>query len=226
VTSYRDDLQAAQARADAATEEAERLRKEVERLKAPKSDAPEVPIPERFTVTHTANEFTVTWRWWRAHLVFLLFFVIAWDAFLLFWYFGAPSGGGLIFMIFPIAHVAVGIGLTYYVLTGFVNRTLIGVQHGRLRIHHGPLPWRGNRKIPRDELRQLFVTEQTHRNTNKSGHISVTSSWNLCAMLETGRELTLLKRLETKGQAQWLEQVFEEHLGISDRRVAGEAEKG
>lgn len=228
VSTYRDDLEAAQARADAATVEAERLRKEVERLKAPKdraSDAPEVPIPERFNVTRTANELTVTWRWWRAHFLFLLFFVIAWDAFLLFWYFGAPAGGGLLFKIFPIAHVAVGVGLTYYVLTGFVNRTLISVVKGRLRVNHGPLPWRGNRLIERNDLRQLFVTEQTHRNTNKSGHTSVTVSWDLCAMLESGREVTLLKRLETKGQAQWLERVFEEHLGIDDRRVAGEAEK-
>jgi hypothetical protein len=229
VSTYRDDLEAAQARADAASAEAERLRKEVEQLKAPKEpvgDVPEVPIPERFNVTRNANELTVTWRWFRAYHVFLLFFAIAWDAFLLFWYFGPMAGqGGLIFQIFPIAHVAVGIGLTYVVLTGFLNRTLISVRHGKLRISHGPLPWRGNRLLARSDLRQLFVAEKTNHHTDKGGRRTVTTTWHLCAVLETGKELTLLKGLETKGQAQYLETTFEQHLGIEDRRVAGEAGK-
>ena len=133
MSTYRDDLEAAQARADAAEGEAQRLRKEVDRLKKPDPDVevPEVPIPERFKVVRSANELIVSWRWWKAQFVFLLFFCIAWDAFLLFWYFGAPSGGGLIFKIFPIAHVAVGVGLSYYVLTGFVNHTTIAVRPTR-----------------------------------------------------------------------------------------------
>ena len=45
--------------------------------------------------------------------VFMLFFVIFWDSFLVFWYsnaVGAPGEGGIniIMMVFPIAHVGVG----------------------------------------------------------------------------------------------------------------------
>jgi hypothetical protein len=225
VSTYRDDLEAAQSRADAADAEAERLRKEVERLKAPRDDEGEVPIPERFNVMRTANELTVKWRWFRVQHLFLLFFVIAWDSFLLFWYFGFPSDlGGLLFKIFPIAHVAVGVGLTYYVITGFVNRTLISAQRGLLRVSHGPLPWRGNHNIRREDIKQLFVTDQQHRRTDRDTNVVTTmTSFDLCALLESGKELRLLRRLETLAQARYLERTFEQHLGIDDRRIAGEA---
>lgn len=228
MSTYRDDLEAAQARAAAAEEEAKRLRKEVDRLKKPDPavEVPEVPIPERFKVVRTANELTVSWRWWQPQFVFLLFFVIAWDAFLLFWYFGLPASGGLIFKIFPIAHVAVGVGLTYYVLTGFANKTTISVGQGRLTVRHGPLPWRGNRTLARDEVKQLFVAEIEHRATsNNSATVRITKSYDLCALLDSGREVRLLKRLDNVPQAQYLERTFEDHMGIEDRRIAGEAPK-
>lgn len=146
----------------------------------------------------------------------LSFFAISWDAFLLFWYFGAPSGGGLFFMLFPIAHVAVGILLTYYVVCGFTNRTVIAASNGSLTVWHGPLPGGTNHTIERDELQQLFVT-QTH---NKRS-----SSFQLRALLHSGRELTLVSALDELGQAQHLEHAFEAHLGIEDRRIANEMPK-
>jgi len=228
VSTYRDDLEAAQARADAAEGEAKRLRKEVERLKKPdpKVDVPEVPIPERFKVEHTANELVVSWRWWKAQFLFLLFFCIAWDGFLLFWYFGPVTGGGLLFKIFPIAHVAAGIALTYFTLTGFVNHTVIAVRQGTLTVRHGPLPWRGNRTLARDQVQQLFVTENETKSTdNDSSRVTITKSYDLCALLDSGREMTLLKRLDTAPQAQFLERTFEQHMGIEDRKIAGELAK-
>jgi hypothetical protein len=231
VSTYRDDLEAAQARADAAQDEAERLRKEVDRLKKPGPAAaveePQIPIPERFNVTRTANELTVRWRWFRAQHVFMLFFAIAWDAFLVFWYFGPMAGqGGLLFQVFPIVHVAVGLGISYSVLTGFLNSTTIAVARGRLRVKHGPLPWRGNRVMSRDDVTQLFVRESksTHR-SRYSSDISIISRFDLLAVDADAREITLVRGLETPAQARYLEHAFEARLGILDKRVPGELPK-
>lgn len=228
MSTYRDDLEAAQARAEAAQAEAERLRKEVQRLKEPRSGEPlEIPIPERFNVERTASELRVSWRWWRAHHWFLLFFVIAWDAFLVFWYFGSPAAhGGLLFKIFPIAHVAVGAGLTYSVLTGAFNRTVLSARRGHLRVKHGPLPWRGNRDIDAADIRQLFVTEVVSRHTDSdTNRTTVTHAYDLRVVLTSNKEVTLVRKLESHAQGEYLERTFERYLGIEDRRVPGEVDK-
>jgi hypothetical protein len=222
--SYRDDLGAAQARADAAERRAGALQKQLDaRDKQAQADVVEVPIPERFGVARSGDELCVSWRWFKpAQHLFLLFFVIAWDAFLVFWYTGAPSrSGDWLFFVFPIAHVAAGIGLTYAVLTGFLNRTFVTARFGRLHVRHSPLPWRGNRVLARPDIRQLYVVEVEHSSEGRRRG----STWDLCALLETGKELRLVRTLETHSQALYLEHVFEQHLGIRDGSVASEAAK-
>ena len=98
--------------------------------------------------------------WFHPGLLFLLFFCIAWDGFLVFWYsmalFGADKGGFVwIAILFPILHVAAGVSLTYYVICGFLNRTNIRVSKHEISVTHGPLPWRGNRRLQRDEILEL-----------------------------------------------------------------------
>lgn len=166
----------------------------------------------------------MSWRWWKPEIVFLLVFVIAWDAFLLYWYFGLNEARGLLFKIFPIAHVAVGVGLTYYVLAGFVNRTTVTATSG-LCVQHGPLPWRGNRTIAATDLKQLYVKQVEHTHRDKQWGRTTTLTHDLCALLETGREVHLLRRLDHAGQGKYLEHTFEKYLGIDDRRIAGELAK-
>ncbi len=227
MSSYRDDLEAAQARAGAAEDEARRLREEVDRLKAPPADGVAIPIPERFTVSHADNDLMVSWRWFRAVHVVLLFFVVTWDGFLVFWYFGSlASEAGVFFQLFPIVHVAVGLGLTYIVLAGFANRTTIRAQAGTLRVHHGPLPWRGNRTIASATITQLYVAEVVREHTdNDTNRVTITRTYDLCAMLDDRREVRLVRGLESAAQGQYLESAFERQLAIVDRAVAGEVRK-
>jgi hypothetical protein len=220
--TYRDDLEAAQARADAAEHKAASLEKEVEALKDGKAPAAEVPIPAKFNLQKSVHELVVTWRWYSPLHLFLLFFVIAWDSFLLFWYFGAPGRtGDILAMIFPIAHVAVGAALTYFVLTGFVNRTKVRAANGVLTVSHGPLPWTGNHRIARADLKQLYVTEMSH----PAKHGRITHSWDLCALLDNNRAVRLLTRLDTYEQGMFLEHTFEDYMNITDTKVAGEVSK-
>ena len=60
-----------------------------------------------------------------------------------------------IMKVFPIAHVAVGVGLTYYTVAGFVNSTVLRVSEGQLAVRQGPFPWPGNRTLHTSDLDQL-----------------------------------------------------------------------
>jgi hypothetical protein len=221
--SYRDDLGAAQARAEAAERRAAALQKQLDaRDTQARIDVPEVPIPDRFTVARAGDELTVSWRWFKPHHIFMLFFVIAWDAFLVFWYTGLPSQtGDWMFFVFPLAHVAAGVGLTYATLTGFLNRTFVSARFGRLHVRHAPLPWRGNRTLARSDIRQLYVIEVERSDEGRR----TASTWDLCALLETGKELKLVRKLDSHGQGLYLEDVFEQHLGIRDGNVVSEVPK-
>lgn len=186
-------------------------------------ERPAVPIPERFKVDQQGGKLTIEWRWFNATFIFLLFFCAFWDSFLVIWYLTAMKSGDApsAVFVFPLIHVTVGLGLTWYTLAGLLNRTRIEVEQGTLRIRHFPLPWPGNRELSVGDLSQLFCDESVHRNKN-----STTYTYNLNAMLRSGgRKLKLIGRLEKPELALYLEQKLESHLGIRDVPVQGELSK-
>ncbi len=176
-----------------------------------------LPRPPRIRVEDMGQTLTLRWRWLRSMHFLLLFFCIAWDSFLIFWYsmaFHARGEVPWLMVVFPIAHVAVGVGLTYTVLTGFLNSTVVEAAGHMLSIRHGPLPWRGNRNLASADIRQLFCDE--HRGQNG------TVTFNLCAMLRDGRKLRLLGGFENADEPRYLEQLLEQRLRIEPGVVVGE----
>ena len=154
----------------------------------------------------------ITRLWYTPKLFGLLFFCIAWDAFLVFWYALAIKGGSLFAMIFPIAHVAVGVGLTYSLVAGFLNRTRIRVSPMEIGVRHSPVPWAGNKTIPRNEVEQLFCEYRGGKSP----------TYDVSVILSGGRRTKLVTGLETPDQALYVEQRLEDFLGIADRPVVGE----
>jgi hypothetical protein len=191
----------------------------------------DVPIPSCFTVEDLGNELTIRRRWFHWALFFLLFFAIAWDSFLVGWYWmltSGPFGGNngmpgpfkVIFFVFPIAHVAVGVGLTYFVLVGFLNSTIIRVADGMLSVRHGPLPWRGNLDLPTDGIEQIYCQNKLHTNRN-DGRTTTSMQYEVHAVIN-GNKQKLLGGLLEADQALFVEQRLERFLGIEDRAVSGE----
>lgn len=197
---------------------------------------PPVPLPPGLTVVEDetgqssdgayrrspgfGGRLVIRRRWFSFEHVFLLFFCIAWDAFLVFWYSmatGGSAGWNLIAIIFPVAHVAVGVGLTYRTLAGLLNSTWILVVDGALTIKHGPVPWLGGRTLPTDTVKQLFCEQAAGGGRGRS-----VVSYNLSAMMRDGSKVMLLKSLPAYDQALYLEQRVESALGIEDERVGGE----
>ena len=185
----------------------------VERKRLPR------PRPREVIVEKRDQSLVLSWRWFSLKYIPMVFFCIAWDAFLCFWYSVAlgMKGTPWIMVVFPIAHVAVGVGLTYLTLAGFINRTTLRLDGQKFAVQYDPMPWYGEVKVPVNQLDQLYCKED--RSSSNSG---THYSYQLCALLKDGRKLDLVKNLESPDLAAYLEQQIEAWLRIPDREVAGE----
>jgi len=162
-----------------------------------------VGLPARFTLTAEGSQrWGVSWRWWRVQYFFLIFFCFAWDAFLVFWYaaaiFGTSKSGGMNMMmiIFPVCHVAVGVGLTYFVIAALFNRTWVISDGDILTVRHGPVPWFGNKSLPVHELGDPRVDAKYQENSP--------SRFAVIA-IRNGKDVTLVDGLDSD-EANWIRQ--------------------
>ena len=163
----------------------------------PDPGSPDGGTPARFQLNEQGGGWSVSWSWWRWSYMFLIFFCIAWDGFLVFWYSMGASGKHtpLIMFIFPIGHVAVGVSLTYFVLAAMVNRTTVSVERGWLRIAHKPLPWFGQRHV---ELREIA---EVGSRVNRRSDSGPTDYAVMCVI--QGKQRRLVGGLE-ENEANWL----------------------
>ena len=151
-----------------------------------------VPQPPGFTVDESGPGLKVIRRWYSGAFVFLAFFCIGWDSFLVIWYFMAFAvNAPWLFKVFPVIHVAVGVCLTYYTLAGFLNSTTISVEGMSFRVRHGPLPWFRNMTLQTDHIDQLYAQQETHQRKN-----GVSYSYKVCAVTREGHKVVLVPGLE------------------------------
>jgi hypothetical protein len=173
---------------------------------------------KRLDIIRTNYELAINYRWRSPAAYFLIFFCLFWDGFLVFWYGIGLATGEMptMFFLFPLIHVAVGIGLTYYTVCLFVNTTQIRADQRTLKVNHGPLPWpRGNKEIAVRDVQQLYVKE----NVGSKGQ----RSYVLKALLNSGDDITLLPSVNASAEALLqLERSVEDYLGIPDQPTAGE----
>lgn len=165
----------------------------------PASPRARYPRPASIVVVEDGDSRAMQYRWFKPVFLFLLFFCIAWDSFLIFWYATAIAGPGndgfgIIMVIFPILHVAVGIGLTYFVICGFVNRTVIGITGDLFFVRHRPMPFFGNKTLPAGSLREVYVEVTYHTNRHSRGRVSET--YTVAAVTDDGQRHKIVSALE------------------------------
>jgi len=186
------------------------------------SEFTEIGIPDKIHVDKNFQHLHIVRKWFGFKFVLLTLVVIAWDAFLINWYasaFASPfqDAFDLMFVLFPLVHVAVGIGLTYYTLAGYLNRTFIDVDFNSITIRHAPIPFLGNKKIPSKTIRQLYCK----RDDFPGGH-RTNRAFAVHAITSERRNIKLLSGLDTSEQALFIEQEIEKFLNIEDKPVKGE----
>lgn len=182
-----------------------------------KGPRPKVPMPKGFEVSELGHEFVIKRRWYSPALFFLLFFCIFWNGFMVVWHTMALTTGAWFMSLFGLIHTAVGIGIAYGTLAGFLNTTEIKMGRGTLILKHGPVPWKGNKDIAAHSIRQLYCKEKITRGKNGTHH-----RYSVEAVLDTDKRETLVKGLQKAEQALFIEQQLESRLGIQDQATPGE----
>lgn len=185
---------------------------------APVSEPMVPPQPGRIRVEDWGGDLRLHWRWFSPKAVFILFFAIVWDGFLVFWYFMAfTQNGPLIMKLFPIIHVAVGFFVTYFAIASFLNTTEMRIGGGVLSIRHGPLPWPGPRDVQTSEIDQLFCKEHVSHSRN-----GTTVTFQLFAITKGGGRIKLISGADEAAHVRYIEHRLESELDIVNRRVTDE----
>ncbi len=179
---------------------------------------PRLAPPESVKIERETDRIRMIHRWFSFKYIPLAFFALAWDVFLVFWYGMAfTTGAPWIMICFPVAHVAVGVGLTYSVLTGFFNRTIVELTRDELAVWFEPLPWLGEKILPVAEISQFYCKKKVSQNSK-----GTSVNYALHAVMRDGKDVKLLENFDSPEIAQFLEQQLETWLKIPDRPVAGE----
>jgi hypothetical protein len=191
-----------------------------DRIERPEpASKPTVSMPRGINVREGAGGLIITRRWFTWAVTFLLVFCVFWDGFLVVWYGIAFSQNApLIMIIFPVLHVAVGVGVTWFTLACLINRTVIRAGYDRLTVRHGPVPWPGRRTLRAHDLSQLYCEQRERRDRDGD----VRRRYHLNAITLEGDRIKLLA-VDDLDQARFIEQQIERFLGIEDRPVEGEA---
>jgi hypothetical protein len=189
------------------------------------AQAPVRPVPSDHKVreSDTGDQLILTLRWFTPKTLFIAFFALFWNGFLVVWYTmglaGLASGetGMIIMLLFPVLHVIAGAYLAYTAITGFVNATTVTVSRRGVDVRHGPLPWPGNKTLSTEDIAQLYVSPRQVSSKN-----STQTVYDVTAVGPDNLEVVLVKGIENDNAALFMERRIETWLGIEDREVPGQ----
>ena len=177
----------------------------------------DIGLPDKLGLAHHGSHIEITRKWFRWQIVVATSFAIFWDGLLFTWYSSIGENTDPMAIYFPLLHVAIGLGITYYALAGWVNQTRIIVGLGKLAVRHEPLPWLGNIELDTMNLKQLHTKE--HITRGKNGPYV---TYEVHATTHNSKNIKLVSGLDTSEQALYIEQEIEKYLGIKDIPVKGE----
>lgn len=181
----------------------------------------DIELPGSIKLIRDKKRLVVEYRWLNARLLYLVPFCLCWDAALFLWYkTGFISTDSTPATLYVLLHILLAIGLTYYCIAEFLNRTIISADQQGLQVTDTPLTFFRNRRINREELDQLYAKEKIHRGKKLSW-----SSFEVHALLKEDTNMRLVAGLKTSEQALYIEQVVEDYLNITDRPVEGEIQR-
>ncbi len=119
-----------------------------------------LPPPPELKIQSGNNQLLFSRRWFSAGYIPMALFTLFWDGFMVMWYGIALTQGIWIMAVFGLLHAAVGVGLTYYVLTGFLNHSELRVTPMQLEFRHYPIPYPGAITLPAAQVQQLFCKRE------------------------------------------------------------------
>jgi hypothetical protein len=175
-----------------------------------------VPIPEGLQIDETPGQLKITLPWFQATAWFLVFFCVFWNGFLVFWML-APTP--IFFKAFALIHVAVGVSLTWYTISLFLNTTTLVLDPQMVSIQSGPLwvPGYGAVNLNRHEVKQVYVRQEI----SNSGKGGTRISYQLYVLDSQARSKKLPISSSDSAQMIFIEHKIEQYFNIQPQEVAG-----
>ncbi len=178
-------------------------------------------LPKKFTLNLYENYMHITLSWFGKktfvatliavfHIGFSLVFFISEST--------TMTGSPLMIKLAPWISTILGLGILYYALTTWLNKTHIFVSQNAIEVKHKPLPWFGNKRLETKNIKQLYSKEVLSTSTSSSRS---TISYHLHVISSDEDDMTLMN-VENSEQALFLEQEIEKYLGIENLKVRGE----
>lgn len=211
--AYRDDLEAAHARAAAAERRVAELERElaVERGGECVALAPAAVVPERMRLVQAASETRLSWRWRGTGDVeqglFVALAVAGWIALM------ALTGMWWLLVALPVL-----LGVGYRALGRAINQTSITASARELVVTHGPLPWPGGLRVATGELRDIYV-RRIQSAIDDGAASAPTVRWEVRAVAKDRRERLVAARLGAP-EAAFVEGTLDRALGVGDHPVS------
>ncbi|MBF0122097.1 MAG: hypothetical protein HQL21_01650 [Candidatus Omnitrophica bacterium] len=180
-------------------------------------ERPAIEMPRQYEIRNDADGFVITRRWLGPAVIFLAFFCLFWNGFMVFWFTIAITQKIYVMALFGSLHAAVGLGMLYSVLAQVFNITTIKVSYDFITVRHAPLPCPGEKTIPRGDVKQFYSEEDTHETKHGHGH-----TYAVRLLTKNEKTIDLIKGLAGRDEALFVEQQIEKFLRIQDENVSGE----
>jgi hypothetical protein len=185
---------------------------------------PELVIPEGIEVLKLRSELELRLDWKKTTSVggrkFLTVFTILWNLILLPFVLGIIFSGAWGILLFMSLHLAVGLGLMWYLASIYLNKTIVTITPRFIRTRTWPLRnfFSRPKEIETATVQQLYVSKYTESRTNGVPNYA----YALYALLDNGERLVLIKGMNQETQ-RYIEQEVESYLKIRDWPVQEEA---
>lgn len=196
----------------------------------PKRSAPltarKLKPPKSMSVDLLPAGIEISRRWMNSSVLFLTFFVVFWDGFLVVWYAISLSSGMWFMAAFATLHLLVGLALTYYVLAVYLNKTRVRLEGGTLKVITSPVYYHPPRVFYTQDIERIYIRRGAGANTNfrmKNSRTSSTSGeYNVMASLYGTSDQMLIGNLDEYEEAAFFKQELINYLGLDDEPYAGD----
>jgi len=171
-----------------------------------------VTLPDHIRSTQDGSTLVLDVHWYHPVLWFLAallacFCKLALSSDLI-WLFGTPM-----------------IVVAYGIVAGFFNHTRIAIGSGGVDVRVGPMPWPGTRRLEASEIKQVF-SQKVPMSLGRGNVVPGLFTYSVGVITPQDRKVWLISGLPDPKVALHIEHLIESAIGIKDRDVPGELDKG
>ena len=175
------------------------------------------PTPEGFDLLENTQGIAITYRWYQPLVWFLLFFALFWNGFLVGWF---TAETPIYFKLFALIHLTVGIGLAWYILCLFMNKTEILITSQNFIIKHSPIPFPfltyKNKHLKDYDIQQVYIRQEISQGKNST---SVDYSVNVLSPQGATSKILSFSEYE---RAIFVKRKIEQYMNIEPQLIEGE----